>query len=80
MDKKAGYILAVKENQKQLHQAIKDEFKFSKNIVSSTSQEIDHGRIETRVYSVITTYFQFINATDKRQYDLGLLKTNFTGI
>lgn len=58
--KDADYILAVKENQKQLYQHIQDEFKFGKNIESSTSQDLGHGRIETRACSIITD-FQFIN-------------------
>jgi len=55
----ADYILAVKENQKQLLEEIKDEFKFSKNIETDTNFDIGHGRIETRKCSVVTN-FQFI--------------------
>lgn len=51
--KNADYILAVKENQKQLSQNIEDEFRFSKNIVSHTDEDLGHGRIETRTCSVI---------------------------
>lgn len=58
--KEADYILAVKGNQKKLYQNIQDEFIFGKNIITSTSQDLDHGRIETRVCSIITD-FQFIN-------------------
>ena len=58
--KEADYILAVKENQKKLYQNIEEEFRFGKNIASSTSQDLDHGRIETRVCSIITN-FQFID-------------------
>lgn len=53
ISEKADYIIAVKENQKTLYQEIKDEFKFSKDIQTSTSQNLDHGRIETRTCSVI---------------------------
>ena len=59
IEKEADYILAVKENQKQLHQHIEDEFRFSKNPEIALHQELDHGRIETRKCSVITD-FQFI--------------------
>ena len=58
--KKADYILAVKENQKQLLQNIKDEFRFSKQVASDTKQDIAHGRIETRICSVISE-FQFLH-------------------
>ena len=60
----ANYILAVKENQKQLHQDIKDEFRFAKNIQIDLSEELDHGRIETRKCSVITD-FKFIENTEE---------------
>jgi len=60
INKDADYILAVKENQKQLYQDIQDEFKFGKNIISSTCEDLGHGRIETRVCSMVVD-FQFIN-------------------
>ena len=55
----ADYILAVKENQKQLSEEIKDEFKFAKNIETHTDIDIGHGRIETRKCSVISE-FKFV--------------------
>ena len=60
----ANYILAVKENQKQLHQDIKDEFRFAENIQIDLSEELDHGRIETRKCSVITD-FKFIENAEE---------------
>jgi predicted transposase YbfD/YdcC len=61
----ADYILAVKENQMQLLEEIKDEFKFSKDIETDVDVDFGHGRIETRKCSVISK-FQFIdNAGDK---------------
>lgn len=60
----ADYILAVKENQKQLYQDIKDEFKFGKSIQTHLNQDLGHGRIETRKCSVINT-FEFIDNQDK---------------
>lgn len=60
----ANYILAVKENQKELHQDIQDEFSFGKDVKTSLSEELDHGRIETRKCSVITN-FQFIESDKK---------------
>ena len=59
IEQEADYILAVKENQKQLHQDIVDEFRFGKNIQVDLSEDLDHGRIETRKCSVITD-FRFI--------------------
>ena len=57
--KDADYILAVKANQPQLLEHIKDEFSFSKQLTTYTKHDLDHGRIETRSCSVITD-FQFI--------------------
>ena len=59
IEQQADYILAVKENQKQLYQDIQDEFKFGENIQTHLHQDLDHGRIETRKCSVLTN-FQFI--------------------
>ena len=64
IDKEADYILAVKENQKHLHQDIQDEFRFEKNIEISTTNSLDHGRIETRRCSVVSD-FQFIPYKNK---------------
>jgi len=55
----ADYILAVKENQKQLLDEIKDEFKFAENPEINTDVDIGHGRIETRKCSVISD-FKFV--------------------
>ena len=52
----ADYILAVKENQASLLENIKDEFLFSKQIEPNVTVDGDHGRIETRVCSVITEF------------------------
>jgi predicted transposase YbfD/YdcC len=56
----ADYILAVKENQPNLLEAIEDEFLFSKNITKHTTVEGDHGRIETRTCSIIS-HFKHVN-------------------
>jgi predicted transposase YbfD/YdcC len=67
--KGADYVLAVKENQKQLLSEIKDEFLFAKNI--KTFEHIDggHGRIETRICSVIND-FQFITNENEKWKNL----------
>ena len=62
IEQEANYILAVKENQKQLYQDIEDEFRFGKDIKMDLSEELDHGRIETRKCSIITD-FKFIENT-----------------
>jgi predicted transposase YbfD/YdcC len=65
----ADYILAVKENQKQLLEEIIDEFKFSKEIEVDTHIDIGHGRIETRKCSVISN-FLFIENKDEKWKNL----------
>jgi hypothetical protein len=54
--KDADYILAVKENQKNLYQNIQDEFRFGKNITFSNAQDLGYGRIETRVCSMMPDF------------------------
>ena len=39
IEQEADYILAVKENQKQLHQDIVDEFRFGKNILADMTED-----------------------------------------
>ena len=56
ISEKADYIIAVKENQKTLYQEIQDEFRFSKDIQTSTRENLDHGRIETRTCSLIYVF------------------------
>ena len=65
IENKADYILAVKENQEQLLEEIKDEFRFSKNIETDTNIDYGHGRIETRICSVISD-FQFIENSNNK--------------
>ncbi|EKT3958502.1 hypothetical protein NTJ28_002518, partial [Flavobacterium psychrophilum] len=40
----ADYILAVKDNQKQLLEEMKDEFKFGKEIELVSNIDIGHGK------------------------------------
>ena len=61
----ADYILAVKENQKQLLEEVIDEFKFSKSIEVDTHIDSGHGRIETRKCSVISEFSFIENRNDK---------------
>jgi predicted transposase YbfD/YdcC len=53
-DKEAYYVLAVKDNQKTLHQEIQAAFKNTPSTDTETTLEKDHGRIEERTCSVIT--------------------------
>lgn len=77
IDKKADYILAVKENQKQLCQEIEDEFKFGKTIQTHLSEDLGHGRIETRKCSTITD-FQFIQDNKKWKNLRSIIKLEST--
>lgn len=54
IDKEADYLLALKGNQGNLEEEVKDSFRFLP--IDSVSEEVDmgHGRIETRRCSVIT--------------------------
>jgi hypothetical protein len=52
----ANYILAVKGNQSQLLEHIEDEFRFSKQIEIDKNEDLGHGRVKTRICSVITDF------------------------
>ncbi len=69
----ADYILAVKENQKQLYQDIQDEFRFGKSIQTYTDEDLGHGRIETRKCSIINS-FEFIQNQGKWTELKGIIK------
>ncbi len=64
IEKNADYILAVKGNQEQLLENIEDEFRFAKTVDTNINEDLGHGRIETRVCSVIKE-FQFIEENTK---------------
>jgi predicted transposase YbfD/YdcC len=53
IEKKADYILAVKANQPSLMEEVEDEFRLTKPASSFETTNLDHGRIETRLCSVI---------------------------
>lgn len=52
-DNEANYIIAIKDNQKNLKEEIEYEFKTHSKIAKSETLEKDHGRIETRICEVI---------------------------
>jgi predicted transposase YbfD/YdcC len=53
LEKGADYILAVKDNQQELHQNIQDSFRFIKPTLSHQFIDADHGRVETRTCTVL---------------------------
>lgn len=61
ISREADYILAVKQNQKQLYEDVENEFRFSKAIQSMSSVDLDHGRIETRTCSIINEFHHLQN-------------------
>ena len=61
IEQEAGYILAVKQNQKQLYESIQEEFRFGKDIAEHIHQDLEHGRIETRKCSVIDSFKFIVN-------------------
>ena len=78
-EKEGDYILAVKDNQKNLKAAIEYEFKTQTKILRSETLEKSHGRIETRLCEVTgdlrelenkkawTRLAQIIKVTSKRE-------------
>lgn len=54
IDKEADYILAVKENQKELYEDIRDSFRVLPAIDTYEELDFGHGRIETRKCSILT--------------------------
>lgn len=56
IDKKANYVLALKENQPDLLEEVIDEFRFSPVDKAHTDLDFGHGRIETRICSVIKNF------------------------
>ena len=54
LDKKAEYILMVKDNQKSLKQQIEKVFAIQKPSHSHQYPDMGHGRIENRICDVIT--------------------------
>jgi len=54
IDKEADYILAVKENQKELYEDILDSFRVLPVIDDYEELDFGHGRIETRKCSILT--------------------------
>lgn len=65
LNQEADYILTVKKNQKNLHEAISEAFRYANVDGIATDinhyQTIDgeHGRIETRKYSVVSSKYAF---------------------
>ncbi len=64
-DKKADYILALKENQKELYRDMFDSFKYLKSESVDIEMDAGHGRVEQRKCSVITDLSMIIEHEDK---------------
>lgn len=64
IDRKANYVLALKNNQPELLEEVIDEFRFSKVEKAHTDLDYGHGRIETRICSVINK-FDLVSAHKK---------------
>lgn len=78
VDKGADYVLAVKKNQPELHEAVKDTFDQARrdgfaNVAHRFSETIDkgHGRIETRRCWAVSDP-DYINYVDERRQWLNL--------
>lgn len=56
VERNADYVLALKQNQPDLLEEVIDEFRFSPIDESNEDLDFGHGRIETRVCSVIKTF------------------------
>lgn len=63
-EKNADYILALKENQKELFRDTFDSFKLLKQAQVDTEIDIGHGRVEQRKCSVITDLSMLIDNID----------------
>lgn len=53
-EKEGHYFLAVKENQKMLHDCIIEAFRDNKPFNEATEMEGDHGRVETRTCRILS--------------------------
>jgi predicted transposase YbfD/YdcC len=60
-DKEADYIIAIKDNQKNLKEEIEYEFKVQSKIRKHETLEKGHGRIETRICEVIDNLTELSN-------------------
>ena len=63
VQKKADYILSVKNNQQELYQGIEDAFRFERQSERVSASELDfgHGRIENRT-CYISSNLEYINS------------------
>ncbi|MEJ7780193.1 MAG: ISAs1 family transposase [Daejeonella sp.] len=67
LDKDCEYLLAVKENQKELHQNLLDSFRFFKPDDIFTDIDTGHGRVETRKCTVIKDLGHISRETEWRK-------------
>lgn len=79
VDQHADYILAVKENQKELHDNIVDSFRLVPKQKQTSYEDLDagHGRIETRVCTV-TNDLSLLSGTENWEKLATLVKLEST--
>lgn len=75
----ADYVLAVKENQKELYDDIVDTFRFTPKNKMAVYEDVDagHGRVETRVCTVITD-LSMVSGAIKWEKIMGVVKVEST--
>ena len=54
VDRDADYLLAVKDNQAELHEQVRRQFELSLPTTTNTTKEVNGGRIETRTATFLT--------------------------
>lgn len=65
IEKDADYVLALKENQRELHRDVVDSFKYLGGKSVDIELDANHGRVEQRKCSVITDLSMLIEHEDK---------------
>lgn len=66
IERNADYVLSVKDNQKELHENIKNTFRCvpKNNFISYTDLDAGHGRVETRICTVTSDLSELSRAND----------------
>lgn len=54
VDRNADYLLAVKDNQAELHEQVRRQFELRLPTTTNTTKEVNGGRIETRTATLLT--------------------------
>ena len=72
-EKEGHYFLAVKDNQKYLHDAIIEAFKFNNPFNEAVEMEGDHGRVETRTCRILPADIIWDNEIRNKWKDLTMI-------